>query len=56
MALVLLASDLHVDRFKAGPVTVVWFAAFSLGLVTFALVLVVEWRLARARPAPAVAK
>jgi len=47
MALVLLASCLHVDRFKAEPVTLVWFAAFGLGLVVFAGVLAVSWRLTR---------
>jgi hypothetical protein len=42
--LVLLASALHADRFKAEPVTWVWFAAFSLGAVVFASALVMQRR------------
>ncbi len=33
--LVLLASALHLDRFKADPVTVVWFATFGVGALAF---------------------
>lgn len=55
-ALVLLASGLHVDRFNAEPVTVVWFAAFGLGLLVFAGVLALEWRHARLTPAQAAAR
>jgi hypothetical protein len=33
--LVLLASALHVDRFKSDPVTAVWFALFAVGAVAF---------------------
>lgn len=36
MALVLLVSGLHIDRFKAEPVTLAWFAAFGLGFLVFA--------------------
>lgn len=50
ITLVLLASVLHIDRFKAEPVTVVWFAAFGLGFLVFAGVLTVQWRLARVPP------
>jgi hypothetical protein len=39
MVLVLIASVLHVDRFKPEPVTWVWFAAFGLGAVVFAAAL-----------------
>jgi hypothetical protein len=35
--LVLLASVLHLDRFKPAPVTGVWFAAFGLACVAFAI-------------------
>jgi hypothetical protein len=56
MALVLLASGLHVDRFKAEPVTVVWFAAFGVGLLVFAGALAVEWRLTGPRRAEVVAR
>ena len=47
--LVLLASALHLDRFKAEPVTGLWFAAFGVGALVFAAALVVqrrglEWR------------
>ncbi len=42
--LVLLASAPHLDRFKPAPVSVVWFALFSLGAVAFALALVVATR------------
>jgi hypothetical protein len=45
MVLVLLASGLHLDRFKAEPVTAIWFAAFGLGLVVFAGVLAISSRL-----------
>jgi hypothetical protein len=39
MILILVASLLHIDRFKPEPVTSVWFAAFGLGAVVFALAL-----------------
>jgi hypothetical protein len=42
--LALLASALHVDRFKAEPVTGVWFAAFGVGAVAFAIGLAVQTR------------
>jgi hypothetical protein len=56
MGLVLLASWLHVDRFKAEPVTVIWFAAFGLGFVVFAGLLTFERRLARLPAAQVAAK
>jgi len=56
MALVLLASGLHVDRFKPQPVTVVWFTVFGLGLLIFAGVLTVEWRLGRVPRAQVAAR
>ncbi len=37
--LVLLASVLHFDRFKPGPVTWVWFGFFGLAALVFALAL-----------------
>jgi hypothetical protein len=40
MILVLVASVLHVDRFKPEPVTWVWFGAFGFGAAVFALALV----------------
>jgi hypothetical protein len=33
--LVLVASSLHLDRFKPGPVTVIWFAFFALEALIF---------------------
>jgi hypothetical protein len=42
--LVLLASALHLDRFKAEPVTFVWFAAFGLGTLAFAVGLALQGR------------
>jgi hypothetical protein len=39
-SLVLLASLLHLDRFKPGPATWLWFAIFALGAVTFGVGLV----------------
>ena len=42
--LVLLASALHVDRFKPEPVTWVWFAAFGIGAIAFAGALLVQRR------------
>lgn len=39
MVLILVASVLHFDRFKPEPVTWVWFAAFGLGAVVFAIAL-----------------
>ncbi|HEY1292727.1 MAG TPA: hypothetical protein VGJ60_06490 [Chloroflexota bacterium] len=56
MALVLLASWLHVDRFKAEPVTVIWFAAFGLGLVLFAGAFAADWWLARVPSAQVAAR
>jgi hypothetical protein len=56
MALVLLASGLHVDRFKAEPVTVVWFAAFGLGLVVFAGVFAADLWLTRVPSAQVAAR
>jgi hypothetical protein len=42
--LVLLASSLHLDRFKADPVTTVWFAAFTVGAIAFATALAsIKW-------------
>jgi hypothetical protein len=35
-ALVLVVSAIHFDRFKAEPVTVVWFAAFAVGALALA--------------------
>ncbi len=45
--LALLASLLHLDRFKAEPITVIWFAAFSVGAVAFVagLARFARWRL-----------
>jgi len=40
MALVLAASLLHFDRFKAEPVTWLWFSVFGVGLCVFAVALV----------------
>jgi hypothetical protein len=37
--LVLLASVLHVDRFKPGPVTWLWFGFFGLAAIVFGLAL-----------------
>jgi hypothetical protein len=42
--LVLLASALHLDRFKAEPVTLFWFVAFGLGAVAFGVGLAVQGR------------
>ncbi|HLZ30327.1 MAG TPA: hypothetical protein VKV73_23645 [Chloroflexota bacterium] len=42
--LVLLASALHLDRFKAEPVTPVWFAAFGVGAAAFAVGLAAQGR------------
>jgi len=42
--LVLLVSAVHLDRFKPEPVTGVWFAAFGLGAVAFAIGLIVQGR------------
>jgi hypothetical protein len=39
--LVLIASGLHFDRFKAEPVTVVWFTAFGLGAVALGIALAI---------------
>jgi hypothetical protein len=51
-SLVLLASLLHLERFKPGPVTWVWFAAFALGAVTFGVGLVRLLVVGPAEPAP----
>ena len=32
---VLMASSLHLDRFKPGPATVIWFAFFALEALIF---------------------
>src|SRR5205814_2021224 len=40
--LVLLASVVHLDRFKAEPVSVAWFAGFGLAAVAFAGGLIVQ--------------
>ncbi len=55
--LVVLASGLHVDRFKAEPVTGVWFGGFGLAAIAFAVGLVVQsrsaaWRLSSTEPLP----
>jgi hypothetical protein len=42
--LVLMASALHLDRFKPEPVTVIWFAAFGLGAIAFAVALAIQRR------------
>jgi len=42
--LVLLASALHLDRFKAEPVTGVWFVAFALMAVAFGVGLAAQGR------------
>jgi hypothetical protein len=42
--LVLIASAVHFDRFKAEPVTVVWFAGFGLGTLAFAVALAIQQR------------
>ena len=42
VALVLVASLLHLDRFKTEPVTWVWFGAFLLGVCVFAAALAAE--------------
>ena len=41
---VLLASLLHLGRFKPEPVTWLWFALFGIGAAAFAVALVVQWR------------
>jgi hypothetical protein len=41
-ALILVASLLHLARFKSGPVTWIWFATFGIGLVGFAIASVRE--------------
>jgi hypothetical protein len=42
--LVLLVSAVHLDRFKAEPVTGIWFAAFGIGAVAFAIGVAVQAR------------
>jgi hypothetical protein len=48
MVAVLLASLVHIDRFKPEPVTWLWFIAFGLGLCAFAVALLADptsgWR------------
>jgi hypothetical protein len=46
--LVLVASVLHLDRFKPEVVSVVWFALFSIGAVAFAAGVFVSLRRAHA--------
>jgi hypothetical protein len=43
-ALVLLASALHLERFKPEPVTVIWFAAFGIATGAFAIGVAVQSR------------
>jgi hypothetical protein len=42
MVLVLLASAIHLDRFKPEPVTWVWFAAFGVGACALGLALLLQ--------------
>ncbi len=56
MVLVLGASLLHLDRFKAEPVTWVWFAVFAVGLCAFAIAGLVERTADGLQPAPASAQ
>jgi hypothetical protein len=42
IVLVLLVSLLHLDRFKAEPVTLLWFGAFGLGACAFGIALLTE--------------
>ena len=42
--LVLVASALHFDRFKPELVTIIWFGAFGLGAIAFAVALVIQGR------------
>jgi hypothetical protein len=42
--LALIVSAVHFDRLKAEPVTVVWFAAFGVGILAFAVALVIQRR------------
>jgi len=42
--LVLLASAVHLDRFKPEPVTAIWFAAFGIGAVAFAIGVAIQAR------------
>ena len=42
--LVLIASALHVDRFRPEPVTFIWFGAFGLGAVAFTVALAIHQR------------
>jgi hypothetical protein len=50
MLLVLVASMLHLDRFKPEPVTRLWFASFGAGLAAFALAAVQQVGVWRGRP------
>lgn len=43
MALVLVASLIHVDRFKPEPISVVWFSASVIGLVVFVVASAIEF-------------
>ena len=42
--LVLVASALHLDRFKPELVTIIWFGAFGLGAIAFAVALAIQRR------------
>jgi hypothetical protein len=44
MTLVLVGSLVHLDRFKAEPVTWLWFSAFTLGMLAFGAALVTARR------------
>jgi hypothetical protein len=50
--LVLIASSLHVDRFKAEPVTPVWFAVWALAALVSVIGLIVQGRTIRWRSGP----
>jgi hypothetical protein len=51
---VLVASVLHIDRFKPEPVTWLWFIAFGIGLCVFAVALLADRTSARVIRARAV--
>ncbi len=42
--LVLIASALHIDRFRPEPVTAIWFGTFGVGAIAFAVALAVQQR------------
>jgi peptidoglycan/LPS O-acetylase OafA/YrhL len=42
--LALVASALHIDRFKPEPVTTVWFSAFGVAAIAFAVAILVQTR------------